>query len=140
MEAALTLGFTRKRAFFLVVLPQAARHFLPVFQGEFISLVKMTSRVGNRLQLCAEELIMEFLSGAYGPGEDDISIQLDISYSEADSTTGISISSGGKAFDLFNNAEKDDEGVHLGITMVSHLAKTFKWTYQDGKNLVEVII
>ena len=28
------------------MLPQAARHFLPVYQGEFISLVKMTSVVG----------------------------------------------------------------------------------------------
>ena len=46
MEAALALGYTKPRAFFKIVLPQAARHFLPVFQGEFISLVKMTSVVG----------------------------------------------------------------------------------------------
>ena len=45
-EAALALGYTRSRAFVKIVLPQAARHFLPVFQGEFISLVKMTSVVG----------------------------------------------------------------------------------------------
>ena len=46
MEAALALGYTRRKAFLKIVLPQAARHFLPVFQGEFISLVKMTSVVG----------------------------------------------------------------------------------------------
>ena len=46
MEAALALGYTKSRAFMKIVLPQAARHFLPVFQGEFISLVKMTSVVG----------------------------------------------------------------------------------------------
>ena len=46
MEAALALGYTKPRAFIKIVLPQAARHFLPVFQGEFISLVKMTSVVG----------------------------------------------------------------------------------------------
>ena len=46
MEAALALGYTRSRAFFKIVFPQAARHFLPVFQGEFISMVKMTSVVG----------------------------------------------------------------------------------------------
>ncbi|MBP5706541.1 MAG: ABC transporter permease subunit, partial [Spirochaetales bacterium] len=45
-EAALALGYTKVRAFFKVVFPQAAQHFLPVFQGEFISLVKMTSVVG----------------------------------------------------------------------------------------------
>ena len=46
MEAALALGYTKPRAFFKIVVPQAARHFLPVYQGEFISLVKMTSVVG----------------------------------------------------------------------------------------------
>lgn len=46
MEAALALGYRKPRAFFKIVLPQAARHFLPVYQGEFISLVKMTSVVG----------------------------------------------------------------------------------------------
>lgn len=45
-EAALALGYPPKRAFLKMVLPQAARHFLPVYQGEFISLVKMTSVVG----------------------------------------------------------------------------------------------
>ena len=45
-EAALALGYKKSRAFVKVVLPQAARHFLPVYQGEFISLVKMTSVVG----------------------------------------------------------------------------------------------
>ena len=46
MEAALALGYTKPHAFMKIVLPQAACHFLPVFQGEFISLVKMTSVVG----------------------------------------------------------------------------------------------
>ncbi len=46
MEAALSLGYTKVRAFFRIVFPQAARHFLPVYQGEFISMVKMTSVVG----------------------------------------------------------------------------------------------
>jgi polar amino acid transport system substrate-binding protein len=46
MEAALSLGYSKPRAFFKIVFPQAARHFLPVYQGEFISLVKMTSIVG----------------------------------------------------------------------------------------------
>jgi polar amino acid transport system substrate-binding protein len=46
MEAALALGYTKSQAFIKIVFPQAACHFLPVFQGEFISLVKMTSVVG----------------------------------------------------------------------------------------------
>ena len=46
IEAAAAIGFTRVQTFLRITLPQAARHFLPVFKGEFISLVKMTSVVG----------------------------------------------------------------------------------------------
>lgn len=45
-EAALALGYTKSKAFFKIVMPQAAIKFLPVYKGEFISLVKMTSIVG----------------------------------------------------------------------------------------------
>ena len=45
-EAAYAIGFTKAQTFFRIVLPQAAAHFLPVYKGEFISLVKMTSVVG----------------------------------------------------------------------------------------------
>lgn len=46
LEAAYALGFTRVSSFFKVTLPQALRHILPIFKGEFISMVKMTSVVG----------------------------------------------------------------------------------------------
>ena len=45
-EAAYAIGFTKSQTFFRIVMPQAATHFLPVYKGEFISLVKMTSIVG----------------------------------------------------------------------------------------------
>lgn len=45
-EAALAIGYTKSQAFLRIVLPQAAAHFLPVYKGEFISMVKMTSVVG----------------------------------------------------------------------------------------------
>ena len=45
-EAAAALGYTPSQAFWKVVFPQAAVHFIPVLKGEFISLVKMTSVVG----------------------------------------------------------------------------------------------
>ncbi|MBP7175552.1 MAG: ABC transporter permease subunit [Thermoclostridium sp.] len=46
IEAAYAIGFTRTQTFRKITFPQAARHFLPVFKGEFISMVKMTSVVG----------------------------------------------------------------------------------------------
>ncbi len=45
-EAGLSMGFTRVGTFRLVIFPQLVRRILPVYKGEFISLVKMTSIVG----------------------------------------------------------------------------------------------
>ena len=45
-EAGISLGFTRTGTFTHIVLPQMVRRILPVYKGEFISLVKMTSIVG----------------------------------------------------------------------------------------------
>ncbi len=45
-EAGIAMGFTRVQTFCRIVLPQATRRILPVYRGEFISMVKMTSVVG----------------------------------------------------------------------------------------------
>lgn len=45
-EAAAALGFNRLQTFTRITFPQAARYVLPVFKGEFISMLKMTSVVG----------------------------------------------------------------------------------------------
>jgi polar amino acid transport system substrate-binding protein len=45
-EAGIAMGFTRVQTFLHIVLPQASKRILPVYKGELISLVKMTSIVG----------------------------------------------------------------------------------------------
>ncbi len=45
-EAGISLGFTKTSTFLHIVLPQMVQRVLPVYKGEFISLVKMTSIVG----------------------------------------------------------------------------------------------
>ena len=45
-EAGLALGLTPMQTFIYIIAPQAARHIIPVFQGEAISLLKGTSIVG----------------------------------------------------------------------------------------------
>ncbi len=45
-EAASAIGFGKVKTFTKIIAPQAARHILPVYKGEFISMVKMTSVVG----------------------------------------------------------------------------------------------
>lgn len=45
-EAGVAGGFTRVETFIYIIMPQAMRQVLPVYKGEFISLLKMTSIVG----------------------------------------------------------------------------------------------
>jgi len=45
-EAGLSMGFSRVATFRLVIMPQMVRRILPVYKGEVISIVKMTSIVG----------------------------------------------------------------------------------------------
>jgi len=45
-EAAVALGFNKVQVFAKITFPQAVRHSLPVFKGEFISMLKATSIVG----------------------------------------------------------------------------------------------
>jgi len=45
-EAASALGFNKTKTYIHIIVPQAIRHALPVYKGQFISMVKMTSVVG----------------------------------------------------------------------------------------------
>lgn len=45
-EAAYAMGFNRTKTFLKIIAPQALHYVLPVYTGEFISLLKMTSVVG----------------------------------------------------------------------------------------------
>ncbi|MBR1472021.1 MAG: amino acid ABC transporter permease, partial [Lachnospiraceae bacterium] len=46
MEAAYALGYGDMHAFFRIILPQAIPHFLPIYKGEIVSLLKTTAIVG----------------------------------------------------------------------------------------------
>ena len=45
-EAGIASGFSGIQTFVYIIMPQAIRQVLPVYKGEFISLLKMTSVVG----------------------------------------------------------------------------------------------
>ena len=45
-EASYALGFSDRETFFGIVLPQAARHFMPSYKAEVVSLIKATAIVG----------------------------------------------------------------------------------------------
>ena len=45
-EAATAMGYSNHQSFFKILLPQAARHFLPIYKGEVVTLIKETSVAG----------------------------------------------------------------------------------------------
>ncbi len=45
-EASYALGFTDLQTFFGIILPQAARHFMPAYKAEIVTLIKATAVVG----------------------------------------------------------------------------------------------
>lgn len=45
-EAAAALGFNRGKTFVRIIMPQALRQVLPIYRGEFVSMLKLTSIVG----------------------------------------------------------------------------------------------
>ena len=45
-EAGIAMGFNKIKTFIYIILPQTIRRILPIYKGEIITLVKMTSIVG----------------------------------------------------------------------------------------------
>ena len=45
-EAAYALGYTDRKAFYRVVLPQALPHFMPAYKSSVVALIKSTAIVG----------------------------------------------------------------------------------------------
>ncbi len=45
-EAAYALGYSNRRTFFRIILPQALPHVLPAYRGEVVGLIKATAIVG----------------------------------------------------------------------------------------------
>ncbi len=45
-EAAYALGYSNRRTFYRIILPQATPHILPAYRGEIVGLIKATSIVG----------------------------------------------------------------------------------------------
>ncbi|MBR0416387.1 MAG: transporter substrate-binding domain-containing protein [Firmicutes bacterium] len=45
-EASRALGYSDRQCFFKIILPQAARHFMPIYKNDVVSLIKETAIVG----------------------------------------------------------------------------------------------
>jgi len=45
-DAAFTLGYSEKKTFYRIILPQAIRFIMPSYKSEIVSLIKATAVVG----------------------------------------------------------------------------------------------
>lgn len=109
----------------------------------------INSKLAYRLQLCCEELVYEMLAGCYSErvyemsaheGREAVDISIDISYSEADAATLITLTSGGREFNPFLHAEMDEDGAHLGVAMLKKIAHRLEYQFSGGKNHIEIVL
>ena len=86
-----------------------------------------------RLQICCEELIVELLNHAYAPGTAMVYLHLDVSYAEADRTTGIFLNCAGEAYNPF---DQPDDG--LGVTILKKMARQIDYIRENGMNRITI--
>ena len=136
-----TRAFIHKLKYFAYEI--RSRNFdLMEMQGRihhFAERYGLNSRLSYRLALCCEELAYEMRAGCC-PDGGPVSIDIGISYSEADGATAISMSCKGREFNPFMTADDDDEA-HLGVTILRRIAgENIRHEYSDGINRIEIVI
>ena len=89
-----------------------------------------------RLILCCEELIMQMMNHCYPPDQQEVSLKLNISYSEAEGVTQINLTSGGRAYNPFENEEFD----LLSVTILKRMASKIDYHLKDGVNCFEITL
>ncbi len=92
-------------------------------------------KFARRLQLCAEELIYEMLSGAIIEGE-AVNLDVNIRYSEVDKSILLELTCAGREYDPFRVSEDDE--AHLGVIILRNVSKDISCTYQEGMNQIIV--
>ena len=129
-----TVAFIRKIKYFSFEIN--AKHFdLMAMQGGIQTFGEKYGLDRNRiyrLQICCEELVYDLLAHCYPTGE-SADLRLDVSYAEADRTTQIFLSCGGKEYNPFEQGESG-----LGVTILKNMAKQIDIRRENGRNLIEV--
>jgi len=129
-----TIAFVRKIKYFSYEI--TARDFdLMAFQGGlqiFGEKYGMRTQSIHRLQICCEELIYEMLNGCYSEN-DNIDMDISVTYAEMDKAVQILILCGGKAYNPF---QQPDDG--LGVTILKRMAQKLDYRLESGRNHIEI--
>lgn len=142
-QKELTVAFIRKLKYFSYNITNRNFDLLEMQGGIrlFTEKYGISSKLAYRLELCSEELVYEMLSGCYAQGQIDVDIMLEISYSEADSSIILSLTSGGREFNPFNaEHDDDDDNVHLGVAMLKKIAKEISYNFSAGINKIQITL
>ncbi|MEE1200714.1 MAG: amino acid ABC transporter ATP-binding protein [Christensenellales bacterium] len=125
-----TIAFIRKMKFLSYHITN--RNFdLMELQGRirtFTERYGLGHQIANRLPLCTEELLLEYISHS----NNVIDIELSIEYSEAERCTNITCISKSERYNPLEN----EEDLSLGATIILHVAKSFRYEYQDEHNVL----
>ena len=129
-----TVAFIRRQKYFSYEI--SSRNFdLPAMQGKILSFAErygLSWKFALRLQLCCEEIIFATLDGCYSAGE-KISVTIDIVYVEAGKILDLTLTSGGRAYNPF---DEDDE--NLSVKILRGYGKNFRYVRVDGLNKISM--
>ncbi|MBQ7155395.1 MAG: ATP-binding cassette domain-containing protein [Synergistaceae bacterium] len=133
-----TIAFIRKLKYFAYEVRNRNFDLMALHGGirSFAEKYGISARLAYRLELCCEELLYEMLAGCYADDE-AVKIDVEVSYSEADGSTAMIITSGGRKFDPFS---VEDDDIHLGVSMLRKIAKNIAFTFSEGTNRIEVVL
>lgn len=140
-----TIAFIRKLKYFVYNIKRRDFDLMEMQGGIHLFAEKygISNALAYRLELCSEELIYEILSGCYPKEQTDVDISLEISYSEADSSIELLLTSGGAKFNPFDAKDDDDDNdnIHLGVVILKKIAKgEIKYNFSDGLNKIQITL
>ena len=133
-----TIAFIRKLKYFAYEVRDRNFDLMAMHGGirDFAEKYGLSQKLAYRLELCCEELVYEMISGCYSENE-AVNIDAEISYSEADGATVITITSTGREFNPFTN---EDDDVHLGVAMLNKTAHNISYNFSDGINKITITL
>ena len=146
-EKEKTVAFIRKLKYFGYEIKSRDFDLLEMQGGIHLFTEKygISRTLAYRLELCSEELVYEMLSGCYNKTQNNVNISLEISYSEADSSIMLTLTSAGKKFNPFDAAKvldlEDDDNVHLGVAILKKVAKNgINYEFSNGLNKIQITL
>ncbi|MBQ7544051.1 MAG: amino acid ABC transporter ATP-binding protein [Synergistaceae bacterium] len=132
-----TIAFIRKLKYFAYEVRERDFDLMALHGGihDFAEKYGLSSRLTYRLELCCEELVYEMIAGCCAG--DEVKIDAEILYSEADGSTAIVLTAEGREFNPF---EHEDDDVHLGVLTLKRTAKNISYSFAGGTNRIEVTL